>query len=206
MKKTNPVFIRLRYLAVPALILLLTGGLASCLKDSREDLSKSPPLVGFLFPSPGDYANNGGFTFSIPLAFSSTPQNLVFDSTQAYPFGTAFPLEVELSYTSFPNPYPKPVTVTLAIDSSIVAAINSANGTSYLAPPSGAVTLPNNGQVTIEPATLGNYPTARIVPTINTSLLDTTQTYILSLKIASAPAGVVVASNLNEGAIRIVVK
>ena len=37
-------------------------------------------------------------------------------------------------------------------------------------------------------------------------MLDTTQSYILPLKIASAPSGVVVATNLNEGAILIVVQ
>lgn len=191
-------------------IVILLGGLLflpSCLKDKREDLSKSAPLVGFLFPNTGFYPAAGGFTSSLPLTFSSTPQMLMYDSTQAYPSGNDVPLEIELSYTSFPAPYSGgPVTATVAVDTTEISVINAAAGSNFIMLPAGSFTLPNNGQVTIQPVQLGKYPIAMVTPMITTSMLDTTQTYILPLKITSVSQGITVASNLDQGAIAVIIK
>ncbi|MGN6531219.1 MAG: DUF1735 domain-containing protein [Ginsengibacter sp.] len=190
-------------------ILLFIGLLilfSSCLKDTREDLSKSPPLVGFLFPNPGFYPAQGGYLQSAPLGISSTPQTLVYDSTQAYPSGNNAPLEIELSYTSFPAPYPNAVTVTLGIDTSAIGKINDTAGTDFIMLPAGSYTLPNNGQVTIEPAQPGKYPIAIVLPQVTTSMLDASKDYVLPLKITSAPAGITIASNLNEAAMQVIFK
>jgi hypothetical protein len=180
--------------------------LSSCLKDTREDLSKSPALVGFLFPNPGFYPPQGGYLQSAPLAISSTPQTLVYDSTQAYPAGNNAPLEIELSFTSFPAPYSTAVTGTVAVDDSVINTINNADGTDFIMPPAGSYTLPNNGQVTIQPAKPGQYPIAVVYPQITTSMLDASKDYILPLKITAAPAGITIASNLNQAAMQIILK
>jgi len=180
--------------------------LSSCLRDSRENLGTSPPLVGFLFPSPGFYPAQGGFVMSAPLSFSCTAQTVSYDSTTAFPGGGNSPLQVELSYTSFPAPYHTNVQVTLAVDTTEISQINSANGTNFLMLPAGSYSLPNNSQVTITPAQLGNYPIADVMPQVITSMLDTTQQYILPLRIVGAPSGIVIASNLSGAAIQIVVK
>lgn len=190
-------------------ILLFLGllvTLSSCLKDTREDLSTSPPLVGFLFPNPGFYPPQGGYLVSAALGSSSTPQTLVYDSTQAYPAGNNAPLEIELSYTSFPAPYPTAVTVTVAVDTSVITAINAADGTDFIMLPSGSYTLPNNGQVTIEPAKQGSYPIAMVSPQVTTSMLDASKNYLLPLKITEAPAGITIATNLNQAAMQVVLK
>jgi hypothetical protein len=194
--------------AVAGLLLLMATCLSSCLKDNREDLSTSPPLVGFLFPSPAFYPAQGGYLFSAPLTYSSTAQPLVYDSTQAYPNGSNSPLEIELSYTSFPQPFNKAVTVTVGVDTSEISEINSAAGTNFLMMPSGSYTLPNSGQVTIEPVEVGNYPTVLVVPQVTTSMLDTTggKQYILPLRITSAPSGIVIASNLSGAAMQVIIQ
>jgi hypothetical protein len=179
--------------------------LSSCLKDTRENLSTSPPLVGFLFPSPAFYPEQGGFVASAPLAFSSTAQTVSYDSTTAFPGGGNSPIQVELSYTGFPAPYHTNVQVTLAVDTSEIGAINSANGANFIMLPAGSYSLPNNSQVTITPAQLGNYPVANVYPQVITSMLDTTQQYILPLRIVAAPSGIVIASNLSGAAIQVVV-
>ena len=189
-----------------ALLLLVIFSLPSCLKDTREDLSKSPPLVGFLFPNTAFYPASGGFIVSRPLAISSTPQTATYDSTASYPAGGNSPLEIELSYTSFPAPYSGSVTVTVAVDTTEISVINSAAGTSFIMLPAGSYTLPNNGQVTIQPAVLGKYPIAIVYPQVTTSLLDATQQYILPLKITSAQQGITIATNLNQAAMAIVLQ
>ncbi|MHB1921307.1 MAG: DUF1735 domain-containing protein [Chitinophagaceae bacterium] len=196
------------YRAIPitALVVTCIFSLSSCLKDTRENLSQSPPLVGFLFPSPGFYPPSGGFVFSSPLAYSSNAQTVAYDSTQAYPNAFNAPLEIELSYTSFPAPYKSAVTATVVVDSTIIAEINAADGSSFLMPPAGSYSLPNNGQVTIQPAQLGKYPVAVVYPTIITSKLDTTQQYLLPLRITTASSGITVASNLNQAAIHLVIQ
>jgi uncharacterized protein DUF1735 len=191
-----------KHLLLMSLIFLLS----SCLKDKREDLSKSPPLVGFLFPNPDFYPAQGGYVQSVPLGISSTPQTLVYDSTGAYPTGNNAPLEIELSYTSFPAPYPAAVTVTVGIDSSAISSINDADGTDFIMLPTGSFTLPNNGQVTIEPAKLGQYPIAVVYPQITTSMLDASKNYLLPLKITAAPAGITIATNLNGAAMQVILK
>jgi hypothetical protein len=188
------------------ILISLISFLSSCLKDSREDLSKSPALVGFLFPNPGFYPAQGGYLQSAPLGISSTPQTLVYDSTQAYPAGNDAPLEIELSYTSFPAPYSTAVTVTVGVDDSLVSVINDAAGTDFIMLPTDSYTLPNNGQVTIQPAKAGQYPIAVVSPQVNTSMLDVSKNYILPLKITSAPAGITIATNLNEAAMQIILK
>ncbi len=180
--------------------------LSSCLKDTRENLSKSPALVGFLFPNPGFYPPQGGYLQSAPLAISSTPQTLVYDSTQAYPGGNNAPLEIELSYTSFPAPYPTAVTVTVGVDTSAISQINDIAGTDFVLLPAGSFTLPNNGQVTIEPAQAGKYPIALVMPQVTTSMLDASKNYLLPLKITSAPAGIAIATNLNQAAMQVILK
>ncbi|MGH2642864.1 MAG: DUF1735 domain-containing protein [Chitinophagaceae bacterium] len=212
-----------RFKIIPALacIMISLFFLSSCLKDNTnlDKLHDSPPLVGFLFPSPSFYPSQGGYLISAPLSYSTTPQTVVYDSTQAYPGGYSAhypdpsptgadaPWEIELSYTSFPNPFKEPVTVTVGVDPTEVAEINAADGTNFLMLPSGSYTLPNNGQITIQPVVLGHYPTVVIFPQVTTSMLDTTQQYLLPLKIVSVQqSGIVIASNLNRAAMQIVVK
>lgn len=180
--------------------------LSSCLKDTREDLSKSPPLVGFLFPNTGFYPASGGFVSSLPLAVSSTAQTVVYDSTSAYPVGNNSPLEIELSYTSFPQPYSVPVTVTVGIDSTEIPEIDSIAGSDFVMLPTGSYSLPDSGQVTIQPVQLGNYPVAVVSPRVITSMLDPTKNYILPLKIIGAPAGITISTNLYQAAIAIVLQ
>lgn len=189
------------------ILLGVVFSLSSCLKDKREDLSKSPPLVGFLFPNPSFYPASGGYLISAPLAVSTTPQTVVYDSTQAYPAGNNSPLEVELSYTSFPQPYSGgPVTVTIGVDSTEISVIDSIAGTNFTMLPAGSYSFPNNGQLTIEPVQLGNYPIAVFYPQVITSMLDPAKSYILPLKITAAPSGITIATNLYQAAMQIVLK
>ncbi|TAN10812.1 MAG: DUF1735 domain-containing protein [Chitinophagaceae bacterium] len=196
-----------KIISTAAITIICLFLLSSCLKDTRENLSVSPPLVGFLFPNPNFYPVQGGYLVSAPLSYSGSPQTVVYDSTMAYPSGSNSPLEIELSYTSFPKPFKGPVTVTVGVDSTEIAAINAADGTSFRMLPAGSYTLPNNGMVTIEPVVPGNYPVAVVYPQVTTSMLDTAQQYLLPLKIMSVQqSGIVIASNLNEAAMQIVVK
>ncbi len=207
MKPTWKYSYKYKLIPFPALIMGVVLLLSSCLKDTREDLSQSPPLVGFLFPNPGFYPPSGGFVMSRPLTFSGTPQTVTYDSTKAYPAGSNAPLEIELSYTGFPKPYSGLVTVTVGVDTTEIGVINAANGTNFQMLPAGSYTLPNNGQVTIQQAQLGKYPVAVVYPQVTTSMLDTTNEYLLPLKIMSVQQnGVVIATNLNQAAMQIVVQ
>lgn len=206
MKPTWKYIYTCKLIPFPVLIMGVMLLLSSCLKDTREDLSKSPPLVGFLFPNPGFYPPAGGFVVSRPLTFSSTPQTVTYDSTSAYPAGNNAPLEIELSYTGFPRPYSGPVTVTIGVDTTEISIINAANGTNFQVLPAGSYTLPNNGQVTIQPAQSGKYPVALVYSQVTTSRLDTSLQYILPLKITAVQqSGIVIATNLNQAAMEIVV-
>lgn len=200
-----------KFKIIPVLAMAMMGlfFLSSCLKDNTnlDKLHDSPPLVGFLFPGPSSYPSQGGYMVSDTLNYSSTAQTVAFDSASEYPSGGNSPLTIELSYTSFPKPFKEPVTVTVGIDTTEISMINSIDGTNFVMLPSGSYTLPNNGQVTIQPVTLGNYPTVLVQPQVTTSMLDTTRQYLLPLKIMSVQqGGIVIASNLNQAAVQIVVR
>jgi hypothetical protein len=92
------------------------------------------------------------------------------------------------------------------VDDSLVSVINDAAGTDFIMLPTDSYTLPNNGQVTIQPAKAGQYPIAVVSPQVNTSMLDASKNYILPLKITSAPAGITIATNLNEAAMQVILK
>jgi hypothetical protein len=166
-----------------ALLTILAVSFSSCLKDKgfenqeygiKDPGNASAPGVGFNLLGTSGYVRNVG------LDFSDNPVSIdVSNLTVSYLLGTT------------PT---KDVHFTIALDPTIVADYNTANGTSL---------------VDVDPATFNIASTDVFVPAgqknafINvtfprTSVLDPNTTYGLAFRIVSAEAGYQVAANMNK--------
>lgn len=163
-------------LILTSIVLVGTG----CLKDKDydnhvygiNDADASPAGVGFTLGV--KYFNNTGLTLS------ADPQNL--DTSVA-----------SISLLSG-KPASSDVHVTIQVDPSLLAAYNAENGTSILDLDPALYSLPSTTITIPAGQTRANIPI--VVPATNT--LDPNETYGLGLKIVSADAGYVVASNQNK--------
>jgi len=160
MKKT--FYIKTAFLSLMGMALL-----SSCLKDSRYvNFAGSKPLIEL--PAAANVGGGGG-TFEVEaFAIKSTPQT--------------FKIAVNIAA---PNPLSSPLTVKLGLDTAAITAYNTANGLSaadgdaYTLLPSADYS--SNLTVTIPAGQNLGYVTV----SVNSSLIDPTQLYILPIKIVN---------------------
>ena len=138
--------------------------LSSCLKDSNNyiDFTQSKPLV------------------ELPLESYNLPGNLVAEALPISSTPQVFPCVVNVAS---PSLLTTSTSVTLGLDTAAVTAYNAANQTTDVLLPASSYTV-SSWTVTIAP---GEPHTATMSISVNTSLLDPSNVYILPVKIVSAP-------------------
>lgn len=151
------------------IIALLPALLASCLK-SRDSL--------------GVLADEGSISTGIFDRY-------YYGETKTFALDGQPPVEtfdlLEVRYSA-PKKKAGNITATLQVDNSLVTAYNTAHGTSYVALPANAYTLPDGLSVNL-PA--GNSGTATLRITLNKNNLNLQNAYAIGLKMVSVSEGVI---------------
>lgn len=162
----------MKYRYVIILMVLISAGLPSCLKEKLGvNLSDIP------------------FTRIIELAPNDDPSKGSADRVNTRAFGistTPTQLQIPVYLNSPGGPYNKDVTVTLAKDPAGLAAYNVANGTTYEFLPDSVYTQ-TPFTVTIPAGQNFGYMTL----SIKTSKVDASHSYLVAYKITSTPADAV---------------
>jgi Domain of unknown function (DUF1735)/Domain of unknown function (DUF4361) len=150
-----------------AMVLLFS--FSSCLKkDDIPNLSKVDPVIEFPIGGPGLLRNT--------LAAFSTD---VVDTV------------IALNIAS-PDPLDRDITVTIKNDPAVVAAYNTANGTTYEAPSATQVEIPNT-QITIK----AGYRVGKVRVKVKFPQFDPNKSYMLGLSIVDAP-GMIISGNFGK--------
>lgn len=162
MKKINRTVNKMPIAASFVLILLITFGFTSCLKNGKYNVDFSTVAPSVDLPLAAS-TNNGVTVFTFPPTVTTTN----------------IPYYVNLAS---PNTLNTPVTATFAIDSAYLATYNTANGTNLQLMPPSYYTVVNGWSRTI-PA--GKRLDSMYV-TFHLSLFDLSQSWCLPVTIQSA--------------------
>ncbi len=162
MKKINRTVNKMPLAASFVLLLLITFGFTSCLKNGKYN-------VDFTTVAP---------SVDLPLAATNN-NNVVVFTFDATVTSTKIPFYINLASPSTLN---TPVTATFALDSAYVTTYNTANGTNYQVMPANYYSVVNGWTRTI-PA--GKRLDSMYV-TFNFSQFDLSQSWVLPVTIQSA--------------------
>ncbi|HVT86562.1 MAG TPA: DUF1735 domain-containing protein [Chitinophagaceae bacterium] len=162
MKKNNRTVNKVPMIVNIILLLLLSCGFTSCLKNGNYNVDFSTVAPSIDFPL---VASNGG----PELVYAFTPPVTTFD----------FPLYVNLAS---PSTLKVPVTATLVIDTAYLTKYNADNGKNYQVMPSSYYTIHNGLNRTIA---AGQRLDSMYI-TFNLSTFDLSQSWALPVTIGSA--------------------